>query len=144
MQTTAGGARPAQVLALLLIHANRRVSTDALVTAMWGEDVTDTRKAAGTLESHIWRLRKVMEPQRERRQPPTYLVNDVGGYRLVVNPENADSLRFDQLARQGDDFLRSNEAGRALQSYDRALELWRGRPFEDVADHEWATPAISR
>ena len=144
VQTTAGGARPAQVLALLLIHANRRVSTDALITAMWGDDVADARKAAGTLESHIWRLRKLMEPARERRKPATYLVNDVGGYRLVVNPDNADSLRFEQLARQGDDLLQSGEAERALRSYDRALELWRGRPFEDVADHEWAIPAIGR
>lgn len=139
---TAGGAKPARILSTLLVNANRRVSVDALLLAVWGESPADS--ATNTLESHVWRLRRLLEPRRGPRQPPTYLVNDSGGYRLVVNPDNADSLRFAQLAEQGDDLLVTGAADRALRQYERALHLWRGRPFEAVADEQWAAAAVAR
>ena len=58
------GAKPARILATLLVNANRRVSIDTLLEAVWGEQATDS--LLGTLETHIWRLRKLMEPQRAR------------------------------------------------------------------------------
>ncbi|MEV4517887.1 BTAD domain-containing putative transcriptional regulator [Dactylosporangium sp. NPDC049525] len=142
VETTAGGAKPARILSTLLINANRRVSSDGLLQAVWGEQATAS--AAHTLNSHVWRLRQVMEPHRAPRQPPTYLVNDTGGYRLIVNPDNVDSLRFTQLAEQGDDLLLSGDPARALDRYGRALQLWRGQPFEAVADEEWAAAPIAR
>jgi len=136
------GAKPARILTTLLVNANHRVSVDALLDAVWGEQVSDS--TLGTLESHVWRLRKLMEPRRGRRQEPTYLVNDAGGYRLIVNPENADSLRFAQLAEQGDRLLATDDPDRALRRYELALTLWRGRPFNAVADEVWAAAAIAR
>ena len=136
------GAKLGRILSALLINANRRVTIDALLDAVWGDEVTDS--SPGTLETHIWRLRKLIEPPRERGAELTYLVNDSHGYRLVVNPENADSLRFAQLGEQGDRLLGSGDADRALHRYELALDLWRGRPFEPVADEEWAAPAIAR
>jgi len=141
-ETPFGGTKPGLVLAVLLVNANRRVSVDALVDAVWGE--VDAESVLATLESHIWRLRKTSEPHRGRRQQPVYLVNDAGGYRLIVNPDNVDSLRFAQLAEQGDRLLATGEPDRALDRYELALRLWRGRPFEAVADEEWAAPAIAR
>ena len=89
-----------RVLATLLINANRRVAIDTLIEAVWADDGGASR--VGTLESHIWRLRKLMEPGRGRREDPVYVVSDNLGYRLVVDPDNADSLRFVQLAEHGD------------------------------------------
>lgn len=136
------GSRPARILSVLLIDANRRVSLDALISAVWGDDARDS--TVGTLESHVWRLRKVMEPGRGRRVDPTFLINDSGGYRLVVDPENADSLRFTQLADQGDRLLAAGDAQRALTRFEQALDLWRGRPFEAVADEFWAAAPVAR
>jgi hypothetical protein len=110
------GAKPARILATLLVNANRRVSVDTLLDAVWGGDL-GSAGSGSTLETHIWRLRKVMEPPRGRREDPTYLVNDSNGYRLIVNPDNADSLRFAQLAEQGDRLLASGDAERALRRY---------------------------
>ncbi len=141
-ETPFGGTKPGLVLAVLLVNANRRVSVDALVDAVWGE--VHAESVLATLESHIWRLRKTTEPHRGRRQQPVYLVNDAGGYRLIVNPDNVDSLRFAQLAEQGDRLLATGEPDRSLDRYELALRLWRGRPFEAVADQEWAAPAIAR
>jgi predicted ATPase/DNA-binding SARP family transcriptional activator len=136
------GAKPARILVTLLVHANQRVSVDAMIDAVWGEQASDA--GAGALETQIWRLRKVIEPGRDRRQEPTYLINDAGGYRLVVNPENADSLRFPQLAEQGDRLLATGDPDRALRRYELALGLWRGRPFDPVADEVWAAAPIAR
>lgn len=136
------GVKPTRILTLLLVNANRRVSVDTLTDALWGDEVTDLSQS--TLESHIWRLRKVMEPSRGRRQDPTYLVNDAGGYRLAVGPANADSLRLVQLGEQADRLLASGDPERALGRYDLALSLWRGRPYGAAADDEWAAPAVAR
>jgi predicted ATPase/DNA-binding SARP family transcriptional activator len=136
------GRKPARILATLLVNTNARVSIDTLVDAVWGEQASAS--ALGTLETHIWRLRKLLEPQRRRGTEPAYLVNDSLGYRLVVNPDNADSLRFAQLSEQGDRLLASGEPDRALRRYELALTLWRGRPFESVADEEWAMPSVAR
>jgi DNA-binding SARP family transcriptional activator len=136
------GAIPSRILTTLLVHANRRVEVGALMDAVWGLRVTAS--TPGTLESHVWRLRKVLEPQRSPGEQPTYLVNDSGGYRLIVNPDNADSLRFAQLGEQGDRLLASGDPERALRRYELALALWRGRPFDALADDEWVAAPAAR
>jgi predicted ATPase/DNA-binding SARP family transcriptional activator len=137
-----GGSKPVRVLSRLLLDANRRVSVDALLEAVWGD--RPPTAGVGTLESHVWRLRKLMEPDRPRQQPPSYLVNDGGGYRLVVDTDNVDSLRFARLVEQGDDLLLADDPARALNRYEVALGLWRGTPFEGVADEPWAAAAVGR
>jgi hypothetical protein len=63
--------------------------------ALWGADAGKRNKA--TLESHVWRLRKVLEPGRRHGESPTVLINEVGGYRLTV----LSALRPVQLRRAG-------------------------------------------
>src|SRR4028118_53268 len=63
-----GGPKPAVLLAMLLIHRNRRVSAGALMDALWGADAGKRNKA--TLESHVWRLRKGLEPGRRHGESP--------------------------------------------------------------------------
>ena len=60
------GVRATAMLALLTINANRRVSVDALMDAAWGERVGTG--AASSLETHVWRLRQLLEPGRARRE----------------------------------------------------------------------------
>ena len=136
------GKRPAAILALLLIHANQRVSVETVVDTVWGEHAS-TRSAA-TLETHIWRLRRVLEPNRTAGSPAGVLVNQAGGYRLLVTPEQADSLHFSQLADEIADLMTTNQPDRALRRCDEALSLWRGRPYGPMADEEWALAAVAR
>jgi predicted ATPase/DNA-binding SARP family transcriptional activator len=137
-----GGTKLARILSMLLVNANQRVTVDALVDCVW--PVGGSSATAGTLESHIWRVRRMLEPHRPRRQPSTYLINEAAGYRLVVNPDSVDSLRFAELAEQGEELLRGGDAARARARCEAALALWRGRPFEDVADEDWAAPSVAR
>lgn len=137
-----GGPRPAAALALLLINANRRVSGDALREAMWGAATGE--HAASTLDTHLFRLRKVVEPGRRAGQPPSVVVAEPGGYRLVVAPDQVDSIRFAKLASDAAELLRTGQADRARRKSEEALVLWRGRPFDPVAHEVWAVPAVTR
>lgn len=136
------GVRATAMLALLTIHANQRVSVDALIDAAWGDKVTPG--TASTLESHIWRLRQLLEPGRTRRQAPSVLVSDAGGFRLVAGPRGADSLLFAELAGEVGDLLVAGRAMEALRRADGALALWRGRPYGAHCERDWARPATAR
>jgi DNA-binding NarL/FixJ family response regulator/DNA-binding SARP family transcriptional activator len=136
-----GGVKPATILALLLIRMNRRVSADELMDALWGEKVSPRSRT--TLESHVWRLRKLLDPDRPSAGS-SVLVSDSGGYRLTAQPESADSARFISLAESAAAALSEGIPDRALLLADEALGLWRGRPYEPVSDALWAVPAVNR
>lgn len=137
------GGRLTAALSVLLIHADRRVGSEALVEAIWGADAAS--RSASTLDSHVFRLRKVLEPDRERGAPSRVLLHDAaGGYRLLVDPDQVDSLQFQQLADETVDLLGTEQPGRALRRAKEALSMWRGRPFAAVADEPWAEAAVAR
>ena len=129
------------MLALLTVNVNQRVSVDALMEAAWGEHVS--RGAASTLVSHVWRLRQLLEPGRGRRQPPSVLVNDSDGYRLVGGPSTVDSLFFAEAAAEVRDLLAAGHAQAAVRRADAALALWRGRPYGGFADADWARSSVA-
>jgi predicted ATPase/DNA-binding SARP family transcriptional activator len=136
------GLRATAMLALLTINVNLRVSVDALMDAAWGEHITPG--AASSLDSHIWRLRQLLEPGRTPRQPSTVLINDAGGYRLVAGTHSVDSLLFSELAGEVRDLLAAGHASAAVARADKALALWRGRPYGPLAERAWAQPAVAR
>ena len=136
------GAKAAAMLALLAINANRRVSVDGLMEAAWGDRITEG--AASTLTSHIWRLRQVLEPGRDRRQPPTILVSDSDGYRLVCSAATLDSLMFAEAANDVRDLLAAGDVDPAVRRAESALSLWRGTPYGDFAEEHWAQAAVAR
>lgn len=142
VEQSPGGEKPARILAALLINANTRVPVETLMNAVWGDRVS--AGTTSTLESHVWRLRKVLEPTRARRVPPSVLINDRGGYQLIVSADRVDSLRFEQLAEEVRNLLASGQPARALRQANNALALWRGRPYTSVADEAWAAPAVAR
>ena len=136
-----GGTRPTAALALLLINANRRVTVDAVCAALWDDG---RPRSISTLESHLWRLRQVLEPHRPAGRPSSVLVTESGGYRLVVTADQVDSLRFERLLEDASVQLRQHRPDRALSRCEQARALWRGRPFDPVTDRDWATPAVAR
>ena len=136
------GTRGAAMLALLTMNVNQRVSVDALMEAAWGEQVS--AGAASTLASHVWRLRQLLEPERDRGQRPSVLVNDSDGYRLVGGPSTVDSLHFAETVSEVRDLLAAGDAEAAIRRADSALAMWRGQPYAGLADAEWAQAPVAR
>ena len=139
---TAGGKKPSVILNLLLVNAGRRVSVDAIVEAVWEADASP--RVASSLESQIWRLRRLLEPQRVRREAPQVLVNDSSGYRLEVTADQVDSLCFEQLDRDSRRLMQDGAVAPGLARVDAALALWRGRPYEPFSEEIWAVTAVTR
>ena len=134
--------RVSAILGALLMRANQPVSSDALIEAVWSGSPPEG--AATTLESHLWRLRQVLEPDHQRGQPFTTVVHDGTGYRLVATVEQVDSLLFEKLTGEARDLLVTDQPGRALARCDEALALWRGEPWTPHSDQLWATAPASR
>jgi DNA-binding SARP family transcriptional activator/DNA-binding beta-propeller fold protein YncE len=106
------------LLALLLVHANRGISTERLIDALWGEDAPPT--AAASLQNQIARLRKLLGPER------VHTTED--GYVLELHEGELDADRFEELD------VDSAEAESAVRvaMLREALALWRGPAFAGI------------
>lgn len=136
------GQRLTAALSLLLITPNQRVSVDDLVEAVWGD--RPPRSAEMTLQTHLLRLRRSLEPGHLRGRPFTTIVHEANGYRLVAAPSMIDSLVFEEAAETSRDLVIDGEHRRALDQVGSALQLWRGRPWSPHSDLPWAVGATTR
>ena len=82
-----GGTQPRTVLAMLLVAGGRVVPAESIVEALWGHSPPDS--AAGTLQSYVSRLRRVLVPNGARGEAAKLLAWDPPGYKLVVGGQGA-------------------------------------------------------
>ena len=115
-----GGPKQRAVLALLLLEANRVVSADRLIEAIWEETPPDS--ALKALQLYVSQLRKVLGRERVETRAP--------GYLLRVEPDELDLTRFERLREGG--------------SPHEALALWRGAPLAEFAYSRFAAAEIER
>jgi predicted ATPase/DNA-binding SARP family transcriptional activator len=111
-----GGPKPRALLAALLLRPGAVVSTDRLVTAVWG--AAPPRDAIGALRAYISRLRVVLSGERLRWQAP--------GYTLDVAEGELDAAAFMHLLGQARERAADADHLRAVELFDAALALWRG------------------
>src|SRR4051795_5661438 len=107
-----GGQRKRALLARLLLEANRTVSVDALVDALWGESVPST--AVKMVHIYVSQLRKVLPSGALQTRPP--------GYRLEVAPEAVDLLRSERLLREGRAAMADGDPLTAVRRLTEACE----------------------
>ncbi|MGW4111741.1 BTAD domain-containing putative transcriptional regulator [Actinosynnema sp. NPDC004786] len=120
--------KPRVLLATLLLHAGEWVGVERLVDALWPDGPPPS--AAQNVKTYVWTLRRALarDPSGEDR-----IIAGRGGYRVRVADQELDARLFEELVRAG---RRDTGAGRhrqAAAAYARALELWRGEPFADLA-----------
>jgi predicted ATPase/DNA-binding SARP family transcriptional activator len=117
-----GGRRQRSLLAMLIARAGKVITGDALVEAVWGEDAPS--RPLSSVQTYVSSLRRaIAEP-----------IEHTGiGYRLEAPPEAVDSAVFERLLETAETDL-ERDPQVAADLLDRALGLWRGRAFEDVAD----------
>jgi DNA-binding SARP family transcriptional activator/class 3 adenylate cyclase len=115
-----GGQKHRALLAALLLEANRVVSSDRLIEALWPEQPPGTARKA--LQVYVSQLRKSLGKERLETRAP--------GYRLRVHEGELDVERCRLLAAQG--------------SPAEALALWRGAALSDFAYEPFAQAEIAR
>jgi DNA-binding SARP family transcriptional activator len=74
------------LLATLLLQANKTVSADTLIAALW--DDKPTAAARNTLHGHIKRLRRMLCGAGDR------IGTSAPGYRITIAPHELDLTRF--------------------------------------------------
>jgi DNA-binding SARP family transcriptional activator len=126
-----GAQKHRVLLGVLLLTANRWVSVDSLVDAVWPGH--PPRSATAILRTYVSALRKALRLDVDAFG---------GGYRLRVAPDELDLTVFEELAGKGHKAKADGDIAMALAAYQEALALWRGRLLEDVPlDAEYAAEA---
>ncbi|MGW1258622.1 AfsR/SARP family transcriptional regulator [Streptomyces sp. NPDC002513] len=124
-----GHPKQRAVLGVLLVEANRLVSTDQLLDRVWGEHCP--KRGRETVYNYLSRLRKALravdgEVRLDRRS---------GGYLLAVDEQTVDVHRFRHLLTQART-VRDDQ--QALELLEQALQLWRSEPLSGL-ETPWAT-----
>ncbi|MDX6720732.1 MAG: hypothetical protein QOJ63_2986 [Solirubrobacteraceae bacterium] len=135
-----GGPRQVALLALLLINANRALSCDQLVEALW-DDLTPAG-AVKRLQMAVTRLRRTLDPGGE--QDASVLRTVAGGYMLAVAPGELDADVLQARVEEGRRALEAHDVQRARDVLREALGMWRGPALAEVAYHEFAQPEVRR
>ncbi len=135
-----GGPRQVALLALLLLHANRAVSSDQLIDALW--DQQSPAVALKSLYVAVSRLRRTLGVGGAGMEP--ILRKVPGGYLLAVKAGELDAELFQTRLEDGRRALQSGDAQRARGVLRDALALWRGPALAEVAYQEFAQPEIRR
>ena len=115
------GLQMRRVLAALAVHAPEPVPVDRLDDLLW----PDGPPSSNALQAIVSKLRKAVAP----------VARTAGGYALTIAPEELDVHRFERLVVSGRDAAAGGDHERAARELSAALALWRGRPYEEIADH---------
>lgn len=113
------------LLAALVVGVNHALPIDRLEFLLWGErPPADARNA---LQGHVARLRSLLGPG-------TIEVADAS-YVLVADCDDIDACAFERLVHEAVRRL-PDEPKAALDLCRRALVMWRGVAYGDLADME--------
>ena len=134
LEVEVGPRQRRMLLCRLLVDANRVVSSDQLIDALWGEHPPLT--ASGSLQAHISRLRNVLGVGLLQTRSP--------GYVLRVGPDSFDRDVFERLAVEARRDAAEGALVTASSRLTDGLGLWRGTAFEEIADESWAVVEVRR
>nr|MDT0662909.1 BTAD domain-containing putative transcriptional regulator [Micromonospora sp. DSM 115978] len=120
------GRRQRQVLAMLLVNANRPVAVTELTAAIWGD--SPPAQSRRQVQNAISQIRSTLN-----RHGYDGLCRDAYGYRLSVAADALDLLRFEALVAAAQRTETADDPGRAVETLRTALALWRGPALSDLA-----------
>ncbi len=122
-----GGPKPRTLLALLIAAAGRPVTVEQLIDQMWGED--PPARVEASLQSHVARLRRALEPDREVRSP-----SGTGCARTqAATPSTSPPTRSTLGGSPRSCVRRAPSPDDAEALITEALELWRGAAYAGTA-----------
>ncbi len=124
-----------RLVAALLVERGRTRSADVLVDALWGSSPPSS--APKVLQTYVSKL---------RRQLPACARIETrgGGYALELDADTLDSERFERLLAEARTAARDRNPALAASLLRRALGLWRGRAYGELAYEEFARGEAER
>ena len=133
-----GGRRERAVLALLLLSANRVVSSERLADELWPDRLP--KEALHSLRVAVSRLRKVLH----EAAGAEVLCTVSPGYVIRTDPDTLDLARFESLLVRARAEMARHQPQQAGESLREALSLWRGAALADLAETAFARAESAR
>ncbi|GAA3758814.1 BTAD domain-containing putative transcriptional regulator [Plantactinospora mayteni] len=124
-----GPQKQRAMLAILLLSANERVSLDRLVGELWDQP---PRSAVANLRTYASGLRRLLSELGGGPDGGDRLAASAAGYQLRVDPDELDLHRYQTAVELGRAALACGDHATATARFRAALDLWQGRPAEDV------------
>ncbi len=118
------GRRQRVLLARLLVSRDSAVSADQLMHELWGDNVRPGSPA--TLQAYVSELRKLLTAG--------FIITRTAGYQLVVDDDQVDAGRFEQIVRKVRDSREPLHPGKVSGLLGAALGEWRGSALVDVME----------
>ena len=128
------GRKERAVLAALLLDPGRARPAEELVAAVWGEDAPPT--AEKSLQVRLSHLRAALADGRDVARARRARLPAGGRSRRASTP-----CRFERLV---DEAAAQHDPAAALDGFDEALALVRGRPYADVEEFDGLASEVRR
>lgn len=132
------GGRERALLVLLLLSANRVVSSSRLVEDLW--DDRPPADAVHALRVHVSRLRRALR----EASGDGVLVTRSPGYVFAVDGEAIDSYRFESLVTEARRCAVRGDHAAAAAALRAALALWRGPALDDIGEASFVRAEAAR
>ncbi|GAA0990271.1 hypothetical protein GCM10009555_075770 [Acrocarpospora macrocephala] len=133
-----GTHKQRMLLSILVLAEGWPVPAETLIDRIWGD--TPPAEALAALQVYVSNLRRALEPGRRPRARSRLLTFGPAGYRLAVDPRQLDATQFLDLVAEAEQAADPAAVERAAT---RALRLWRGEPYADLAGQEYLTAALA-
>lgn len=130
-QVPVTGRQRRALLAVLLLHPGRIIGVSTLIDRIWGPH--RPKSAVANLRTYVYELRQLLREAGDREDR---LVSHSSSYQLNIEPDELDLDQFQLLAAQAREATRSSDHEKAAAFLRSALDLWQGRPLEDMPDLE--------
>jgi DNA-binding SARP family transcriptional activator/WD40 repeat protein len=127
-----GGPKQRAVLGVLVADVGSPVSAGTILTAVWGEDTPESHRRS--LHTYVSNLRALLDVEIERTGD---------SYRIDLPPSQVDAVSFEKELERGRTLIPTDPAA-AGERLRRALAMWRGRPYADLAYVEGLQTEIRR
>jgi predicted ATPase/DNA-binding SARP family transcriptional activator len=128
-------AKQQRLLAALAADRGKCRTVDFLIDAVWAGQ--PPRNAAKALQLYVSRLRKALRTEIRIR-------TDTSGYTLEPDEDSLDATRFERLLSEARSASGEGNALLAVSLLQRALSMWRGDAFGELACEEFARAEASR
>ncbi|NUS15727.1 MAG: hypothetical protein HOY69_30755, partial [Streptomyces sp.] len=137
-----GTPKQRALLALLISRVGQPVTVDVMLEELWAGHPPPSARTS--LHAYVANLRRVLEPDRQRRTPATVLRTHGQGYRLDNRVVQVDVRRFCEHATAGWHAWGRGDRRRALGEFEAGLALWRGPAYTEVAHATHVIPEVER
>ncbi len=124
------------VLKYLLLNRGKPIVRDILMDVFWCD--MPPERASLNLNSTIYTIRRVLEPERPRRTPSAYLLTEGDALRFNADADFwLDVVEFERHLKRAKEFQKADKAQEAVGEWRAATEMYRGELLPEDRYEDW-------